>query len=203
MKLADAIANIDMSPENTDGASVEPFEKALGLNTYLSWDESFADRVKQHWLSKWYDSDSWVGTSIYTMDGRAVAVGYCNSRKADEEIEFLSAEVGEEIRAFIMSLATPDPVPVIDLEQEIGDGYRVNYGSELLTDKGFYQGQPAEIVARWDGRNYSIPSTEWSLVTVRLPDGETRRIHLHDFVIPFSMNNTSTNEQECKTDMAP
>jgi hypothetical protein len=202
MKLADAIARIDTSPENTQLAAVEPFEKALGLNTYLSWDDDFAARVKKHWLSKWYDSDSWVGTAVYTMDGRAVAVGTCNSRKADEDVEFLSAEIAEEMRTFILSLSEPDPAPVADLERDIGDGYTVNYGSELLADKGFYRGQPVEVLSCWNG-HHDVPSKEWSLATVRLPDGATERIHLKDLVIPYCLSADEAPAPEGAPGMAP
>ena len=77
-------------------------------------------------------------------------------------------------------------MPVADLDQEIGEGYTVNYGSELLTMKGFYQGQPVEVISHWNG-NYSLPSKLWHLVTVRLPDGSTKEINLKDFVIPYSL----------------
>jgi hypothetical protein len=172
MKLRHAIENVDRSPKNSEGADMETFGQALGIDG-ADYDSRFAERVVRHRLSRWQCTDSWVGTSVYDFDGVPVAVGHRPARKADEEIRFVSEEAGKAMREFILSLVLGEEteIDVIDPDEEIGEGYRVSYAGQIIDAHSIsLDGRPVVI---HDIK--AIQTTRMSPVVkidVRLKDGD-------------------------------
>lgn len=183
MKLKELIQRVDRSERNTDDAEVEDF--ASMFNIQMSWEHKFGERVKKHWIYNWMCTDTWVGLAAYYMDGEPVAVSFQSARKSDENIEFVSKEAGYKVRDFIVSLMEPEEAPsfsVADLEEDVGPGYTVSYGEQLLRREAKYQDQDVKVVHTYDTHeNHEM----WRKVDIQLPDGDIRTVPLSDLCFPF------------------
>lgn len=199
MKLKELIERVDRSERNTDTADVEEF--ASMFNISMSWERKFGERVKKHWIYNWMCTDTWVGLAAYYMDGEPVAVSFQSARKNSENIEFISKEAGYKVRDFIVSLMEPEEAPsfaVADLEEEVGAGYTVSYGEQLLRREAKYQEHDVKVVHTYDTHE---DHEMWSKVDVQLPDGDIRTVHLNDLCFPFYL--TPAEEQAPVAEMSP
>jgi hypothetical protein len=109
MKLIDAITNVDRSNENTDWANLSDFSNELGLSVY-GFEPEFESRVKKHWLFKWLCTDTHVGLAVYYFDDEPLAVSFQPARKSDEEIKFVSKEIANKLRDFILSFEDDESI---------------------------------------------------------------------------------------------
>lgn len=188
MKLSELIAKVDRSKKNLLSADADAFCQALDINEYLGWDQRFDDRVKGYALTQWLCTDTHVGMNVYFMDDEPVAISSQTARKNDTDMYFVSSEAAQKVKDFILSLVEeqhPFNPSLVDLDEEMGDYYTVNYHSELLTDKGLYGDDEVNVVRR--RMDYGEHVDEWSKVDVTLPDGTQERIHLCDFKIPYHL----------------
>ena len=99
----------------------------------------------------------------------------------------MSREAANKMRDFLVSLAEPenDSIPLADLDDEVGDTYSVCYGSQLLTEHGLYNGQPARIVKSYRSMT---DISKWATVDVVLPPStEVVSIHVAKFQIPYHL----------------
>lgn len=185
MKLKDAIYKVDKSARNESWSDMEDFADILGFD-YLSYNQEFSDQVKKYWLQCWMCTDTHVGFAVYYFKDEPVAVSFQSARKSDEEIEFVSEQTAEVVRAFILSLQGKEhhKPPVCNLEEDIGDSYTVSYNQQLLTKHGVYEGQDVEIV--WDKPNRNS-TVDWKTALIKLPDGEQKRVALSEVKIPFHL----------------
>lgn len=150
MKLIDAINKVDRSPKNTHNSCISEFCDALEITDSLGWSDVFSKRVKQHYLIKWYCTDTWVGTCVYYMDDKPIAVSTQFARKSDTNYHFISEEAADKVLTFIRSLEKEDRVhhqrSLIEEDQEIDDTYSVGFSGQLLTKVGAFNGRKCTVV---------------------------------------------------------
>lgn len=72
------------------GADIQMFGSQFGLCP--NWSLEFSDRMKQHYVTGWRCTDTWVGLSVYALDGKIVAVSTKTARKNYESMDFISKE---------------------------------------------------------------------------------------------------------------
>lgn len=184
MKLKDVINLVDRSERNTSYASIEDFARMFDLHIYH--DSRFDERVKKYWIYNWCCTDTWVGLAVYFMDDAPVAVSFQSARKSDENIEFVSKEAAAKVRDFIISLMEDEEkgVPIADMDQDIGDGYTVNYGSQLLTDTGTYAGETVKVMHRY-GTYAEIDN--WGKIDVQFKNGDIKTVELSEMSFAFNI----------------
>lgn len=116
-------------------------------------------RLKAYHLQVWYCTDSWVGTRAYFLDGEFVATSYQKGRKYDEEFEFVSIEVAEKVRDYLLSLLkgqTELNVSIMDdLDEEIEDTYKIEFNEQILHSHAFYKGEKVKILNK-RGKNNEV-----------------------------------------------
>lgn len=191
MKLYEAIAKINKKDLDSE-YDVDVFTNKLGIEAHWLPTEPISQRLKYVYLVKWYCTDTWVGTKVYFLDDIPVAISYQSGRKSDEEIDFLSLNDVQRMRDFIFSLMQDtekdDKIMVCDLNKEIAEYYQVDYGSQLLTKEGFYQGRHAQVVQTWDGYK-DINSWRKIRIEYKNEHGNTLEeiIDLSEFDIPLNL----------------
>lgn len=181
--LKQAIANLNQ--DNYEPVwDVEEFMDALGLQ-YCYVDGNLVEaRLKAQYLIKWYCTDTYVGTCVFQLDGVPVAITTQNGRKCDTHVTFLNAAGADAMRVFCLSLMQEEEQNspyILPDDEMIDEFYTVDYGSQMLTKFGFYNGEPVEVVRTWDG--YAMIHN-WHDVEVRLPDGTLKTINTKEFMIP-------------------
>jgi hypothetical protein len=138
MKMRDAIQNVDRSDANSEPTDMESFGKALEIDE-ARYNDEFARRVVRHRLSRWLCTDSFVGTSVFELDGVPVAIGHRPYRKEDEQIAFVSEEAAKTVRKLVLSLVSPEEpkqVDIVNPDEEIGEGFRLAYAGDILDFEG-------------------------------------------------------------------
>lgn len=195
MKLIDAIKRVDRGPGNNYEASIRHFNGELGINVDDNQD-LFGKRVREHYLIKWYCTDSWVGLRVYYMDDEPVAVSFQKGRKWPEEFEFVSKEAAIKLRDFMLSLDDNDEeeeqFSLIDPDEELPEQYHVSFVQQLLVEEGIYNGQIVKLNKRFEGCK---DISNWEFVEVTLPNGEVSKVPLDQVSIPLHMTEAQ-NEQE-------
>lgn len=161
---------------------------AVGLTPNYNSSDEWNRRCISHPVATWFCTDTHVGMHFITLDDEVVAVSLQSARKSDVNYEFVSEEARVKLRDFIVSI-TPDDdkrFPIVDLDEEMGSGYTVDYGSQLLTDKVVVAGRSATVVTKY-GLRYEGPTDMWGKVTVQYEDGTTELVDLDKVIIPFNL----------------
>lgn len=182
MKLIDALRNVDKSKTNAVYVDADLLAEQLGL-----YDETFditADfytRVRSYWITKRYDSDTWVGFRALYFDGLPIGTIVCEGRKNGEDFTFISQDAADKLRATFWPRARQ--VHVLNPDDEIADTYSVHFASELLVKEGLYRGQPVTVVEKYDHGS--------SRIRIQDARGYEQGIDASDLQIPLHMEKKS------------
>jgi hypothetical protein len=188
MKLIDAINNVDrtVTKANDHWVDREELGNALGLQqTWGEFPDDFDTRIKTYWLSSWYCTDSWVGLRAIYFDDKPVGCVYQGGRKSDMVFEFLSEGLALDLRDYLASEIKPT-FPLVNMDEEVDEYYTVSYGSQLLVTKGFYNGEPVDLVKVFNGYGAG-ESADWRFVEVRIGSGVVKKIPVAEFKIPLNV----------------
>jgi len=184
MLLKDIFENTLKTDANSNYADIEEFASALGL-PYTSWDDRFSERVKGYWVAPWYCTDEYVGMAVYFLDDKPLAVSMQTGRKSSPEYEFYSHEAAKACINFILELQgeLEYNYSVANLEEDHKNNiYHVSYGSQLLTDVGYYNDKKVKVVETFEKMD---EISNWNFVVVEDETGERTKISLKEFDIPY------------------
>lgn len=119
--LIKAQAMVDAnSSTQIHGADIQMFGSQFGLCP--NWSLEFSDRMKQHYVTVWRCTDTWVGLSVYALDGKIVAVSTQTGRKNYEVMDFVSKEACELVFDIVVAQVKSELV-VDELPSEIDDAW--------------------------------------------------------------------------------
>jgi len=188
MKLRELMEKVDLSSNNETDGDLESFAQELFASPPYGWSPVFGDRVKGYYIKKWLCTDTWVGLVAYFWNGEPLAVSYQSARKSSEKFQFVSVDVANRLKSFILELTeSNDPEPTLaDLDEELGETYTVNWASELLVSEAFYEGEKVKIFPVYH-TDYSQPSATWKLVDVEFPNGEVLKVSVENLRIPYHL----------------
>lgn len=182
MKLKEIAERIDKSPENEDQwFGIDAIAYDLGINQHIDVEQT---RLRAYWIGNWYCTDSWVGFRMYFLDDKPVAVSTQTGRKCNEEFEWFGPDAVKTVREFLLSLvAEEQTVTYGDLEQDIGEFYKVRFNAEVLDwKKARYQGLSFKLLEKIKEKpDYGIDTK----IKINLPDGSEKIIDVHDLDFPF------------------
>ena len=188
MKIAQMLENL-IKDENTEDRlwSVPDnllYEFNLQQHAYLSLEGN--DRLKCYWLANHYCTDSYVGFRVYFLDDKPVAMSHQAGRKCDETFEWVSMEAFKNTHSFLLTLLEEEELPtpsLLDLEEELGEGYPVDYVGQLLTKHVKYDNCMVEVTKQErmiDGkRNFDI-------IEVKHPTKGLMEINISDILVPWN-----------------
>lgn len=179
---------------NTDGTynqghpNWDNFAELFG--TWFDYDyDKFTDKLKAYFFAKWICTDTVVGGRVYYLDGEAVAVSWQSCRKGDEEIEFLTSEAADSVRELMLDCRTEDEcgdpeVPLVNTEEDLGNGYTVSYGSQLLRTDCIHKptGKAAEVIETYRGMD---EIDRWGVVVIQFDDSTTQTVPMKDLLFSF------------------
>lgn len=140
MLLKDIISNLDKSEQNEDKSVVWELED-LGseVGVQLQWgthQDKDDYKLKCYWVANHYCTDTYVGYRAYFLEDEFVALSYQPARKSDEAYEWVSKEAFIKVRNYILSLQVEEsvdfPEEFLDMEEDFGKGYPVQYTGQLL-----------------------------------------------------------------------
>lgn len=188
MKLRELMENVDLSSINETSGDLEDFSRELFESPPYGWSGVFSDQVKGYYIQKWLCTDTWVGLIAYFWNGEPLAISWQSARKSSEEFKFVSVDVANRLRDFIRELTeSNDPKPtLVDLDEELGETYTVNWASELLVSEAFYEGEKVKIFPT-SHTDYSKPSATWKLVDVEFQNGEVLKVSVENLHIPYHL----------------
>lgn len=122
MKVRDLIANFIAPADATwDHAN---WDDLCGMADHYDYDYTkFSESVKEHHVVSWICSDTRVGLSLITLHGEVVAMAFKSARKSYKNVEYVSTETFERLKAFMLSCTPPDVsgknYNVLDMDREV------------------------------------------------------------------------------------
>ena len=189
MKLKEIIKNVDKSDGNTEWVCLTTLgEREFGIFN-IEHDEK--KRLKAYWYAKWLCTDSWVGSKVYFLDDKVVAISNQPYRKSDEEFKWISKTARLKIKKYLESLTYTDDedrfasyLTSDDLNEELNIGYTVEYGSNLLTENILHVGTNELVKVTKKYRDFDDVK-KWHHIEVEFPNGNKKEVHLNDILIPY------------------
>ena len=145
MKLIEALRNVDMSNKNRVCLSLDEFASSFGLYGFDMDCDLFDERCSGYWVSTHMCTDTQVGMQAIYLDSELVAYTTQLARKCDYNIFYLDEKSAEKMRVFLLSIDSSESSYCLSSEEDllgdIGDGFRTNYSSELLSSLGYVDGR--------------------------------------------------------------
>ena len=184
MTLQEIIDNIDKSNKDSY-VNLEEIAREFNIHEYVDGDDS---RISSYYYAKWLCTDSWVGGRVYFLDDKPICVSWQSGRKSYEDFEWISQEAFNITHQYILTLISPNiPIPAIaDLTQELGVGFHVEYGSQLLHGNVIYK-STGTIVKVTKKFNDMSDVKMWNYIEVQFPDGEIKEVSMSDILAPFDL----------------
>lgn len=142
------INNIDFSNKKLE-SSPDWENLSTIFNIDLDWSDD--TRLKSYFIRIHYCTDSYVGIKAYFLDNEFVALSTKYGRKYSEEFEFVSIDVAEKVKNYLLSLLVPDDYPtnvkIINyLDDTIPNTYKIEYNSQILHKTALYHGEYVDII---------------------------------------------------------
>lgn len=183
MKIKDLIENFDKKDED-HSFDMETISEALDYTPYALYLSQVEgnERLKCYWAGKHCCTDTWVGVRLYYLDDVFVCMSYQTARKQDEEFLWVNQEAALKVRSYCMELDETRifSVDEIDFEEEIGDGYTVEYTGQLLDKSVVYQDQIVEVV-----KDSHDNHTNFHTITIKNQEGVLIDVDVRDVYVPW------------------
>lgn len=191
MKFKDIIANLDKSESNRDNSctwDLSDLQLELGICQEDVQQDKDNPRLKCYWIANHYCTDTYVGLRAYFFDCKFVAQSYQPARKSDESFEWTSKEGALKVRDYILSLSLDNDEFSIkimsDIEEDMGQGYQVEYVGQLLTKDVIYNNENVKVIKEQemvDGK-YNFHT-----ITIEYQNGKQEEIDIREIFIPWKV----------------
>lgn len=200
MKGIEILTNVKKTKENSCHVDVDLFMEQFRINTGTPYDyDQIKHRLIGYYYAKWLCTDTYVGGVAYLLDGQLVAASWRSGRKSYEKVSFISKEKALIVKSFLISMQekAEDSFDLIeDLGEDWGEGYRIDYGSQILSDctsNVKYKTSPdlVDVIKTYD--DYK-EIDQWRNVIVRCQrSGRISRVSTYDLTFPFVLNQGETS----------
>lgn len=190
MNWKNLIENVDKSKENRNDVDLISLGEREFGKFDIPWLNAEDTPLKSYWYAKWLCTDTWVGGKIYFFNDEFVAVSWQSARKAYEEFHWASEEAYEKVAAYLESIRQADNIAHLginfldDIEDEVQEGFTIDYGSQALIKKGIVQqtGEKFEITKTW---SHMDDASNWRMVEAKMENGETKTLNLAHVYFPY------------------
>ena len=166
---------------------------ALGLDIIHHNYEKPVSLSTNH-LKQWYCTDTWVGIDVIYLNNHPVAITNQTSRKSSVNIYFLSEEDKSSVKDYLISIYNnsqdySDYLTEDELNEEMGDYFKIEYSSEVLYKTAWLYGEKVEITKkpRNLNNNFNLHS-----VTIKHEDGVEKWIDVRE--LDFEYCSTEINK---------
>ena len=145
-------------------------------------------------LKQWYCTDTWVGIDVIYLNNRPVAITKQKSRKSSVNIYFLSEEDKNSVKDYLISIYNnpqdcSDYLTEDELNEEIGDYFKIEYSSQVLYKTAWLYGEKVEITKkpRYLNNNFNLHA-----VAIKREDGVEKWIDVRE--LDFEYCSTEINK---------
>ena len=181
----------------------------LPKNEYELWDENLLSAIgldvihhnyekpvslSTNHLKQWYCTDTWVGIDVIYLNNRPVAITNQKSRKSSVNIYFLSEEDKYSVKDYLISIYNnpqdySDCLTEVELNEEMGDYFKIEYSSEVLYKTAWLYGEKVEITKkpRNLNNNFNLHS-----VAIKHEDGVEKLVDVRE--LDFEYCSTEINK---------
>lgn len=150
MKMKEAFDRVIKEDSNREYIDLEIIGEELEVYDLWRLDYDWKELdIKSYYLGNWYWTDQYVGYQLYFLNDKPLAFSFKGARKSEEKFEFVSKEIAEEARDYILSFLREEELTIdfCDMEEEIGIGYHINYNSNVMDWSNiYYGGEKAEMI---------------------------------------------------------
>lgn len=149
MKLSDIIENLDKSKQNEEWVNIETLFEEFGLSYEYSQESCQQTSLKSYWICNHLCTDTWVGFKAFFLNDEFVGLSRQSARKSSEEFEWKDAE---KVFNYLLTFTEKpcfDKINTVSLDEDFGEGYYIEYSSQLLTDKVIYRSKLSIVDKSW------------------------------------------------------
>jgi len=190
MNWKELIENIDKSKNNRDCIDLMELGSREFDKFDIPWKNEDETPLQAYWFAKWLCTDSWVGGRIYFYNDEFVAVSWQSARKAYEEFNWASKESYKKVGDYLEEIRYTENDPPVsislmeDLNTDIGDSFKIEYGSQVLINEGFIEKtkEKIKIVKTYDSFE---DVKKWRDIEVEMENGEKRNLNIKDVKFPY------------------
>ena len=159
----------------------EDLLSAVGLDIYYHNYDDPVNLTTNH-LKQWCCTDTWVGIDVIYLNNNPVAVTNQAGRKMDVNIYFLSEEAKNSVKDYLISLYNnqqdcADYLTEDDLNEEMGDYFKIEYSSQVLYKTAWLNGEQVEITQKPRNLNNKI---NLHTVAIKHKDGVEKWIDVRE-----------------------
>ena len=159
----------------------EDLLSAVGLDIYYHNYDDPVNLTTNH-LKQWYCTDTWVGIDVIYLNNSPVAVTNQVGRKMDVNIYFLSEEAKNSVKDYLISIYNnqqdcADYLTEDDLNEEMGDYFKIEYSSQVLYKTAWLNGEQVEITQKPRNLNNKI---NLHTVAIKHKDGVEKWIDVRE-----------------------
>ena len=159
----------------------EDLLSAVGLDIYYHNYDDPVNLTANH-LKQWCCTDTWVGIDVIYLNNNPVAVTNQVGRKTDVNIYFLSEEAKNSVKDYLISLYNnqqdcADYLTEDDLNEEMGDYFKIEYSSQVLYKTAWLNGEQVEITQKPRNLNNKI---NLHTVAIKHKDGVEKWIDVRE-----------------------
>jgi len=187
MKIRDIVTKVDKSEVNKSYVSFCKLAEEMQLG-YPDIDQEEHERLTSYFIGSWYCTDSCVGYKVYFFDDKPVAFSSQTGRKMTECIEWLSTEAYLEVKKYIITFINDDDdVFLADLDEEIGETYKIEFNGQLFDyhkDIPLYDREHVKIIELQKDKNYF--GTEQQ-VKIKFETEEEIWVKITDLDFPYNL----------------
>lgn len=189
MKIKDIIAKIKVEDHTMYRVDFETIGEDLGL----SWEEieeieeSKNERIRTEFVSCHYCTDEYVGLEAYFLDGELICLTHKAARKSNKQVVgWVSQELAQETKDYIKSISKKKDsvfeVEILNLEEDIGDSFKVEYTNQLIHKNIRYKNEMHKVVLSPD-KDINGKSNFHEIVIEK--EGCEKRVDVRDLEIPY------------------
>jgi hypothetical protein len=188
MKLKDIITNLDKSDKNAVRVDLEDMMSEVNYTpsgyTFSVRQDRENPRLKSYWIANHICTDTLVGYRAYFLDDKLVCCSHQSARKSGEYFEWVSVETKTQVIEYIKSLDISEDVfdepTILDMEEEWGEGYGIEYTGQMLRNKVYYREELVEVI-RDDSEGYNNLHN----ITIQFSANRTADIDVREILVPW------------------
>lgn len=179
MKLKELIEKTRYAQGNQSWVDIEQLINAVGLQMYI-YDDS--ENIKCHYVMKWLCTDTWVGLQAYYLNDELIATSFQSARRASEKFSWVSEEAFNKVVNYFLSLYEKDsPSTFTNLDEEMGDGFELEYSSQILGNHVIYNNEKCYINKKY--HDFS-DIKKWKTVDIKY-NNKNINVNMDEVKIPY------------------
>jgi hypothetical protein len=192
--LKDIIDNLIKSDSDKNnkhiefGALIEDLQLDYSIEYDINYDRN--DLLRCYYIASHICTDTEVGILAYFFNDELACVSTQSGRKSDENISgWTSLDMAMKVKEYIKSLAFHEEekltIEILDIEQDLGIGYPIEYTGQNLSNSVIYEGIP-RIVLEDKSKGY----TNFHNIIID-KDGVKTEVDIRDCLSPFRITSNA------------